>query len=576
MQQRIGVFLGFFALAFTCYGQYYKSTTTSLASSRNPSQAGQAVTLTARVSSSRGTPSGTVQLLDGSTLLRAASLSRGTATFTISGLSVGSHALTAHYVGQSAYRASTSKIVAQVVQGATTSTSTALTSSPNPSAAGQTVALTARVSAANGSAPSGSVQFFDGSASLGSAALSVGTASLSVSNLSAGSHSLTASYAGNSIYAGSTSAVLTQVVASAATSTSLISSANPASAGQSIAFTATVTGANGTPTGSVQFRDGSTALGAATLSSGLASLAVASLGVGTHPITASYLGSSYYAPSVSATLSQVVNKVATTTTLTSSANPAQAGVAVTLTASVAAVSGTPTGSVQLLDGGSTFATVTLSGGRGVLVINSLSAGTHSLTASYNGAASYASSASAVLIETISANPATTTGLTSSSNPSVVGQAVTFTAFVSAAGGTPTGSVQLLDGSNALATVTLSGGSASFTSATLSVGTHSITARYGGDSAYSASASQAILQQVDPHSVTLDWGASVSSNAIGYNIYRSGTSGGPYARLNSSPIGSTGYTDNSVLGGHMYFYVCTAVDNGNNESVYSNEAQAAVP
>jgi fibronectin type 3 domain-containing protein len=64
--------------------------------------------------------------------------------------------------------------------------------------------------------------------------------------------------------------------------------------------------------------------------------------------------------------------------------------------------------------------------------------------------------------------------------------------------------------------------------------------------------------------------------IGYKVYRATQSGGPYAQYTSSPIIDTTYTDSAVQTGQTYFYVVTAVDNNNNESPYSNEAQAVVP
>jgi hypothetical protein len=79
-----------------------------------------------------------------------------------------------------------------------------------------------------------------------------------------------------------------------------------------------------------------------------------------------------------------------------------------------------------------------------------------------------------------------------------------------------------------------------------------------------------------HSVSLTWAASSSPNIAGYNVYRSGTSGGPYAKLNSSLVSGISLTDNSVLAGQTYYYVATAVDTSNNESAYSAQAQAKIP
>jgi fibronectin type 3 domain-containing protein len=79
-----------------------------------------------------------------------------------------------------------------------------------------------------------------------------------------------------------------------------------------------------------------------------------------------------------------------------------------------------------------------------------------------------------------------------------------------------------------------------------------------------------------HSVSLSWTPSTSWNVDGYNVYRGTTSGGPYTKLNSSLVTTPSYTDTTVVSGQTYYYVATALDTTNNESVYSNEAQAVVP
>ncbi len=78
-----------------------------------------------------------------------------------------------------------------------------------------------------------------------------------------------------------------------------------------------------------------------------------------------------------------------------------------------------------------------------------------------------------------------------------------------------------------------------------------------------------------HTVTLSWTNS-SSGASGFNVYRSSTSGGPYSRQNSTPLTGTTFSDNHVQAGQTYFYVTTAVNSSNEESGYSNQAQAIVP
>ena len=78
-----------------------------------------------------------------------------------------------------------------------------------------------------------------------------------------------------------------------------------------------------------------------------------------------------------------------------------------------------------------------------------------------------------------------------------------------------------------------------------------------------------------HSVDLSWGASSSSNVQGYNVYRAGVSGGPYAAVVSANSGTT-FVDGSVQSGQTYYYVVTAVDTSGTESAYSNQVQAVIP
>jgi len=80
---------------------------------------------------------------------------------------------------------------------------------------------------------------------------------------------------------------------------------------------------------------------------------------------------------------------------------------------------------------------------------------------------------------------------------------------------------------------------------------------------------------NPHTVTLNWTASVSPNLVSYNIYRGAVSGGPYVKIASVASSVVSYTDTTSLAGESYYYVVTAVDASNNESSYSNQAQANV-
>lgn len=81
-------------------------------------------------------------------------------------------------------------------------------------------------------------------------------------------------------------------------------------------------------------------------------------------------------------------------------------------------------------------------------------------------------------------------------------------------------------------------------------------------------------QTVQHTVSLSWNASTSV-VSGYNVYRSATSGGPYARL-SSLDAATIYADSTVQSGQTYYYVTTAVDSAGAESSYSNQVSVQVP
>ena len=80
-----------------------------------------------------------------------------------------------------------------------------------------------------------------------------------------------------------------------------------------------------------------------------------------------------------------------------------------------------------------------------------------------------------------------------------------------------------------------------------------------------------------HYVYLQWDPSPTPGVVGYNAYRGTISGGPYAKLNSSPITELTYSDEDVQAGETYYYVVTAIaSDGFTESAYSNQASATVP
>src|SRR5207244_13360504 len=150
--------------------------------------------------------------------------------------------------------------------------------------------------------------------------------------------SITANYGVDANFASSTSPVLTQTLNKAASSTSAVSSNSPSNRGEAVTFTASVTSpVTGTPTGTVTFQDGASALGTGTLSGGTATFTTSALTAGTHSITAIYGGDANFTGSTSPILTQTVNKAASSTSVASSNNPSISGTAVTFTATVTKV-----------------------------------------------------------------------------------------------------------------------------------------------------------------------------------------------------------------------------------------------
>jgi len=288
--------------------------TITLTSSPNPSAIGVPVILSATVSPPAGnlpTPTGTVTFYSVFSLLGTGTLnSHGQASASTSVLPTGTQYINAQYNGDNNYTSATSAVLDQVVnQASNNTTTTALVSSVNPSTFGQTVVLTATVTGGGGPAPAGNVMFVDGTTPIGTVALNgASEALLETPSLSVGSHSISAMYAGSGVYSASTSSSLNQNVNSGtgtATTTSLATSANPASAGQPVVFTATVSGVGGTPTGTVTFLSGTTVLGTTLLNgAGQASLQVGALAAGLYSVAAVYGGATTYAGSSSTTLTE--------------------------------------------------------------------------------------------------------------------------------------------------------------------------------------------------------------------------------------------------------------------------------
>jgi Bacterial Ig-like domain (group 3)/Fibronectin type III domain len=397
-------------------------------------------------------------------------------------------------------------------------TNVILVSFPNPSDFGQTVLFGVGVVPTIGNGvPTGTVTLMDGSTAIGTNPLVFGLTAFSISSLSVGSHNITAVYSGDNNYLGSTSNVVIQKV-HYDTKTNLISSVNPSISGQSVTFTATVTAAAGTPTGTVTFSDGSTVLGTGTLSSGKATYTTNALSVGSHPITASYGGDATNDVSTSNLVVQVVgSKNSAKITLSSSLNPSVFGQSVTFIATLSPSAATGTVQFQI-DGTNFGSAVSLSGGKATSgATASLTVGSHNITAIYSGDGTYGGS-SATLVQKVKSK--TVCNWPSKPNPCNWGQPCIFNIQIgcqSPGTGTPTGIVTFYDGSNSLGNCSLSNGSASFSIGNLTVGSHNISFTYSGDDSDSGSTSGVVTQTVNPVSTITALSCSASTSVFGQSV-----------------------------------------------------------
>jgi hypothetical protein len=399
-------------------------TRTTIATTGSPSYVSDSVTFTASVSRGNGsnTPTGTITFSDnGLPVSTVAVDANAQATWTTTTLPFGTHNITASYSGDNDYYPSKSAPLAQIVQ--LHPNDVGLRTAPNPSSVGGAVAATAAVGSRNGSAvPTGTITLRDAGATLASQSLDgTGATTFNTSSLARGMHPLTASYSGDSVYLANQSSVVYQAVnaaGAASTTTALNASPTSQNATAPVNFTATVTKASGTPSGSVDFLEGSTVLGSANLDgNGVAAFTTSTLPTGSHTIVAAYNGDNTSAASLSPAATVVVVTVATTTALSSSLNPSAATQPVTFTATVSATGAgaVPSGTVTFKDGTTTLGTATLSNGTTTFTTSTLAAGSRSITAIYGGDQYFQTSTSSPLTQVVSGF-ATTTALQASSNP----------------------------------------------------------------------------------------------------------------------------------------------------------------
>ncbi len=462
----------------------------TLTSSLNPALAGQSVTFTAQLSAETGTPTGTMQFLDGANLLSTQTVSAaGSASFTTSSLAIGSHLMTANYQPTGTFGPASASLTEVINSDPTT---TALSCQPDPINIYGSAQLTATVTSSYGT-PTGSVTFTDNGATLATNNLVGGTTNLSYTGSVAGTHIITATYTSAGSFAASSATCSEVVNALPTTSTLTVSPAN-STYGSPMTLTATVSAvaqpAPGTPTGVVTFYNGASALGTGTLTGGVAMLAIKSLPAGSYSFTCMYSGSSIFASSNCNPVPVVVNPAPTALTLNSSNNPAPYLSPVTFTARLTA-GGQSAGAgntIVLNIAGQIVSVTTDATGSGSYTASTLPAGSDRVSATF-AATNNLLASSASLTEIITALP-TSISLSATPDPGDLNQSVTLAATVTSQSTQVSGgNVTFYDGGTALGSSPLSTtGTASLATSFTTVGVHHLTATYGGDADFLSSTS----------------------------------------------------------------------------------------
>jgi hypothetical protein len=291
-----------------------------LTASANPAVVGSTVNLTAQIVSSGSCPgcafSAPVQFSDVGTPLGSAPVNAsGVAILPVSFTTVGAHALTASYPGDSNYDAASATLNEQVVRADTTLT---LTRSASPVTAGTPVSFTAHLasSVTTSQFAGDAIVFDDGTNLLGSvAADGTGTAVLTTANLPVGTHTITATLAQTALLNGS-SALVSEVITPASTSIALSASPNPVYQNSPLTLNVLLTTPASFPaSGTVQFLDGGTVLATPAIGADAATFITSSLAPGQHTLTAVFGGDASNLPASSAPL--VVTVLASDFVLTS-------------------------------------------------------------------------------------------------------------------------------------------------------------------------------------------------------------------------------------------------------------------
>lgn len=416
---------------------------------------------------------------------------------------------------------------------------------------GQAVTVHLKLGSLLGGVPTGPVTVSEGSRVLGTVTPdpTTGVADLPIGALTLGFHQLTATYGGSNLFDPATGSTTLNVVPLYVPSLSFTDSPSPSVVGLPVSLKAAVgpdagVSVSSVPSGRVDFYDGSTLLGSASVSAGSAQISTATLAVGSHALTAKFVADYPYGDKT-ASLTHLVTLSPSSTSLSVSPNPVQALGTVTLSAHVSTTNGSlPTGTISFSEGSALIASGTLdSTGTATVSLNSLAAGTHLLVAYFAGDANnQASNSGPTTLQIQGVNTQTAiTGPTSL----FAFQSFQLNAHVAAIGpGIPAGNITFRAGARILGSALLDGSGNARISVALPAGNYSISGDYVGSGTYNASTSASIPITVAPDGTGLSLTASPTNQIQRRVVLLSATVGAAHSTAN--PIGTISLFDGTTL------------------------------
>ena len=559
---------------------------------------GQDVSLTANVSSTDGTPTGTITFSIDGTSLAPATVSNGSASATASSLTVGTHTVTATFTSSDGSFATTTSPSASFTVALATVTPLLSIQSATP-VYGAPNSATVTLTAASGT-PTGTVQFLiDGNPSGSPETVSSGAAHFTLPVLVAGQHLIAATYSGDADFSSATIAGMTITVSPA---TPAISWAAPApitygtalgvtqlNASSTILGTFTYSPAAGiVPTGGNQTlkvlftptdaTDYTTAAATVTLTVAKATPIItwttpASI-IASTPLSAAQLnatanvpGTFVYAPSIgtvlpvgaqtlhttftptdttdynTVTASVILTVVAPTVNLTISSTqqtyPTSANIVV---APQAAANKIPTGTVTVFDGTTPLVTLPLGGdGKAYWTTNPpLGAGTHSITASYSGDQNYPAGGSAITTVTVTPTPVNMSASCWGGSP--FGVSYNCQVSLSSSAGSPTGSITYIFDEGSPIAVPINNGSAQFVISQPAGGNHTVVISWAGQGNFAAAPSLTRNFTTQPGQTQLQLSPSSYYLKSGSSLTLTASASTPQSGV---PIGSVTFYDNGA-------------------------------